>query len=205
MKIHNIAFAMLLVTGLLSTIGCAGRGDAPWASTRDTAIASNIALEWELMRTKAYNKLGIARLARGDVDGAIAAHKKVIDISPHVSVALKNWTIALLVWRDLDGAIAAQKKVLKMKPEISLAYNNLGGVLQTNGDLDGAIAAYKKAIELTPKFTEAYGNLAAIYRSQKDYDSAWKIIGAARSNGLGKGIAPKFLKDLEKDSGHIER
>ena len=111
---------------------------------------------------------------------------------------------ALMAKGDLAGAIVAYNKAIELNPKASKAYYNLGIALKAKGDLAGAIVAYNKAIELNPKFSTAYCNLAVAYYVKKDYGSAWKVIRAARRKGLGKGIHPKFLQDLEKESGRKE-
>ncbi len=92
-----------------------------------------------------------ARVAKGDVDGAIASYKKALELDPKSPLAHYNLGFALGAKGDQDGAIASYKKALELDPKLAEAHHDLGSALGAKGDQDGAIASYKKALDLDPK------------------------------------------------------
>ena len=107
-----------------------------------------------------YNNRGMARKAKGDLDGAIADYTKAIEIDPRDAHAYYNRGIARDDKGDHDGAIVDYTKAIEIDPRYAPAYNNRGIARRARGDLDGAIADYTKAIEIDPRDPLSYNNLA---------------------------------------------
>jgi tetratricopeptide (TPR) repeat protein len=120
----------------------------------------------------AHNNLGFALARKGDVDGAIACHKKAIELDPKYAKAHYNLGVALERKGDVDGAIACYKRAIELDPKVARAHTNLGAALNGKGDVDGAIACYKRAIELDPKDALTHYNLGVALERKGDVDGA---------------------------------
>ena len=131
------------------------RTKATWTAPSRTATK---AIELKPDYADAYNNRGIAKKAKGDLDGAIADYTKAIELKPDDADAYINRGDAKKAKGDLDGAIADYTKAIELKPDDAEAYVNRGDAKKAKGDLDGAIADYTKAIELKPDDAEAYVN-----------------------------------------------
>src|SRR6185436_1765049 len=75
-----------------------------------------------------YNNRGLAKQAKGDLDGAIADFNRAIELDPKLAISYHNRGLAQKAKGDLDGAIPN--------------YINSGIIKEGNGDHDGAIADY---------------------------------------------------------------
>jgi tetratricopeptide (TPR) repeat protein len=140
-----------------------------------------------------YNTRGEAKLAKDDLDGALADFNKAIELNPNLAGAYDNRgrvelaksdrdKILAETWNkfgrikknegDLDGALVGYNKAIELNPDFAIAYSNRGLVKKTKGDLDGALADFNKAIELKPDSATAYNNRGELKRSKKDLDGA---------------------------------
>ncbi len=122
------------------------RGDIDEARSRLQMIIEADPNDWG-----AINNLGNIHLLRGELDAAVLAYQRVLDLS-----------------KDNPAGQAA-------------AYGNLGRVLATRGDLDGAEAMYRKAMEIAMHAREMQGmhatsvNLAAVFVRRGNLDAAEAI------------------------------
>src|SRR3989344_6946387 len=74
----------------------------------------------------AYNNRGIAKRAKGDLNGAIADYNRALELDPRHANAYINRGYAKQVRGDHDGAITDYNRALKFDPQYALAYNNRG-------------------------------------------------------------------------------
>jgi len=119
-----------------------------------------------------YVASGRAKLAKRDMDGAIADFTKAIQLEPALAVAYLNRGRAKAVKGDLDGAIADSTKAIEFKPDDKFAYILRGSVKHDRGDLEGAIADYTKVIQLKPDDTFAYVHRGDVKRDKGDFEGA---------------------------------
>ena len=103
-----------------------------------------------------FNKRGLAKSDKGDLDGAIADYTRAIELDPKYASAYHNRGIAKSDKGDLDGAIADYSGAIELDPKFSAPYQGRGKARRIKGDLDGAIVDYNRAIELDPKNVYAY-------------------------------------------------
>src|SRR6266496_4192063 len=100
-----------------------------------------------------YNNRGLAREAKGDLDGAIADFNRAIELDPKLAISYHNRGLA----QKAKGAIPDFNRAIELNPKFAAgAYSNRGLAKQAKGDLDGAIADFNRAIELNPKDAGAY-------------------------------------------------
>jgi tetratricopeptide (TPR) repeat protein len=94
---------------------------------------------------------GMTAATKGDMDTAIAAFSRIVDLG--ASIDVKN---------------------------LASAYNLRGMCHEAKNDLQKALADYSKAIELDVKLAEAYGNRAMLYMKLGDEAKAKEDATAAR-------------------------
>src|SRR5262249_26715073 len=106
--------------------------------------------------------LGNALAMLGKLDGAIAAHRKAIELDPKNALAHNNLGKALYDQKKPAEAIACYRKAVELDPKNARFHYDLGNALNVQGKLDEAIACLRKAIALDPKHAQAHNNLAWI-------------------------------------------
>jgi lipoprotein NlpI len=120
-----------------------------------------------------YNNRGIAKVAKGDFDGAIADYGRALELDPKFAAAYNNRGMAKLRKDlDFDGAFADFNRALELDPKFAAAYNYRGIAKVVKGDFDGAIAEYNRALELDPKFAAAYRRRGIAKQAKSDFDGA---------------------------------
>lgn len=119
-----------------------------------------------------WKNLGVALGQRGDLNGAIAAHREAVRLAPTDATAHNNLAIVLRQLGDADGAIAACREAIRLDPEFAPTYDTLGISLQRKRDLDGAIEALREAIRRDPQYARAHNNLGTALNEKGDRDGA---------------------------------
>jgi hypothetical protein len=103
-------------------------------------------------------KDGLASAWEGDLEGAMAAFDRAIELSPRSSAA---WLNRGLAWRrrgDLDRALADLDKAVLYAPNDARAYYHRGLVLRQRGDLRRARADEERAVRLDPRYAPLVGS-----------------------------------------------
>jgi len=119
-----------------------------------------------------YYRVGIAKKAKGDLDGAIADYTKAIELNPRYAAAYVGRGLARKTKGDLDGAIADYDRAISLTPRLKEAYNNRGLAFQLKGQLEEAIADFDKALEFDPHYAGAHYNRASAARAKGDLKTA---------------------------------
>lgn len=117
-------------------------------------------------------KRGIAKQAKGDLDGAIADYNRAIELDPNAPRVYDCRGFAKRTKGDLDGAIADYDKAIELDPQDANGYHNRAFAKQAKDDLDGAIVDYDRAIELNPSEAHAYNNRGFARLTKRDLDGA---------------------------------
>jgi tetratricopeptide (TPR) repeat protein len=95
---------------------------------------------------------GLARAREGDVDRAIAAFDRAIEIAPRSALAYLNRGLAHRRRGDLEGALADLDRAVRFSPRAARGYYHRGLVLRQLGDLRRARADEARAVELDPRY-----------------------------------------------------
>jgi tetratricopeptide (TPR) repeat protein len=120
-----------------------------------------------------------------DVDGAIADHKKAIELDPKSGDYHADLAADLEAKGDAPGAIAAYTDAIALDPKDAISYTGRGILLDKKGDHDGAIADFNKAIELSPDAAAPYEARSAARAAKGDK------AGAAADHKQAKKLQPK--------------
>src|SRR5262249_6377356 len=115
--------------------------------------------------------LGEALQVKGDLDRAVAAYRKVLEIEPKLAFEVfPRLGLALQQKGDLEGAIAAFGRAVELNPRSAPAHNDLAWVLATCPDPKlrdpgRPVERARKAVDLAPKEGGCYNPLGvALYR-----------------------------------------
>jgi len=127
-------------------------------------------LDGKLYRAWAY--LGMAYAQLGQLDPAIEAYRKCIDIAPDYHKAFNN--VGELYRRKglLDYAAMVFKMATEIEPKISHYFYNLGITYFEIGMYPQSEEAFAKAFELDPNDYEYATELGQVQFTQKKYEAA---------------------------------
>lgn len=127
-------------------------------------------------KARTQNNYGTALAEDNQVDEAIEAFKKAIDLDPYYQDPISNIAVTYSMKGDSDNAIRYLYKAIEMYPNYAEAYNNLGSVYIDRKEFDNAEAALKKAVEIRPWYGKAYFNLARIAELKRDSQQVWEYM-----------------------------
>jgi protein O-mannosyl-transferase len=136
-----------------AVLGLAGLAALTW---RQTGMYSDIGTLWQTTIARnprcwmAHNNLGLALMADGQADEAIAHYRTAIEIEPGFAGTHNNLGIALMRKGETAGAVAQYREALAIDPSGAETHNNLGMALRRDGRVDEAIAQYGMALEIKP-------------------------------------------------------
>jgi tetratricopeptide (TPR) repeat protein len=158
------------------------RGEARRA-LREFEHAAALRPDW----ARALVNLGDARLAVGEVEGAIEAYRRAVRIAPDDPAAANNLAWALLQdpvkWPEaeaiIDGALAR-------RPEPRGYYlDTLGAVLLRKGDTAGALGAFRAALA-DPALTDRRARVLVLEHAAEAHVRLGDPAAAARCRALAE-------------------
>jgi tetratricopeptide (TPR) repeat protein len=120
---------------------------AGWTDIR-SARAKNMGLTLEELDSLAINERGVARKARGDIDGAIEDYTQAINLNPSLAEAFGNRGNAMFKNGDLDGALKDYEEALRLKPDDADVYYNRAIVWEDKSNPAAAISDFQKYLDL---------------------------------------------------------
>ncbi len=107
---------------------------------------------------EAFNNRGIARYAKGDLEGALQDYSEAIRLKPDYAIAFNNRGAARFATGDFETALQDYNEAIRLKPDYADAFHNRGLARRAKGDLEGALQDYDQAIRLKPDYAEAFNN-----------------------------------------------
>ncbi len=119
-----------------------------------------------------YNNLGAAYYQKGQLDKAMGALKKAIELNPNNKTARSNLGNVYIDLKMYDEAIAEHKKVIDLDPNNANAFANLGVAFSQKGDVVEGMNQFKKALSINPYHPLARKNLGYTYYRMKRWPEA---------------------------------
>ena len=119
-----------------------------------------------------FNNLGNCYDDIGDVEHALMALERAVEINPSLAESRTNLGNVYLKKGQVDDAIYEYRRALRINPVDAKTHNNLGNAYAKRGWWNDAISQYCLSLELDPNFTDAYKNLAIAYCKRKMFGQA---------------------------------
>jgi tetratricopeptide (TPR) repeat protein len=123
---------------------------------------------------EAWYAEGCEEEAADDLDAAIAAYRRALEIDPALPDAHLNLGRLRHEMGDLAAAEEHYRAAANARPDEPTPAFNLGVVLQDRGRLAEAAAAYERALALDSGFADAHYNLAGIYETLGSREAAFR-------------------------------
>ena len=131
----------------------------------------------------AQSNLAIALYKVGDLDGAVAANRRALELRPHdevieqTSVNNLGWALVELAEKrlrqgDMAGAEPLLREAIMLDPSFPEQLNNQGAACANRGQLANAILKYRTALEMDPNHARIRLNLALALAQTGDVDAA---------------------------------
>ena len=179
----------------VSPVSAAAADDVVRARDTDEVLESGLDSKHD---ARLLVERGTASLKQGDVEAAIGAFDKAIDMAPDMAEAYYGRAMAYgataeyrrkhaaafdeqahsyFARGDYNHAIADFSEAIRINPELANVnrcrlLRNRALAYRIQGDYDKAIADYNNVIRLNPDFARAYHDRALVHRAKLDYDNA---------------------------------
>lgn len=128
----------------------------------------------------AYLLLGATRLEEHELDPAVDALQRAVDISPKTALYQRELGVALFKQDKLTESHKALDLALKLDSKAPQAYYWRARVLEKQGQRSGAIADLETSVAIQPSFSEAYFTLAKLYSASGQIKKATAMLAKAK-------------------------
>lgn len=102
-----------------------------------------------------------------ELDSAITAYKKVIEINPKHFLSYHKIANILREQNKYDQAVTTYRQAIEINPDFSWSHYHLATILEKQEKSEEAIAAYQRAIELYPNFSVYHYNLENLLKKTR--------------------------------------
>ncbi|HEV2829460.1 MAG TPA: tetratricopeptide repeat protein [Pyrinomonadaceae bacterium] len=133
-----------------------------------------------------YLKASRTRLENRDLDGALAALDKAVELKPDFAEAYFERHRLHMLKGALDPALADLNKALLIDPEMKLAYVVRGRIRMMKNDVEGALSDFDNAVGKGYRSDEVYSARANLRMMKQDYGGAISDFNTAISMNPGR-------------------
>lgn len=119
-----------------------------------------------------FNNLGNSYNAVDNIDSALLALERAVEINPTLSESRANLGNIYLSKGQMTDAINQYREALRINPNDAKTHNNMGNAYVQRDWLNYAVNEYHQSLRLDPDFTDAYKNLAIVYCKQERFQQA---------------------------------
>jgi tetratricopeptide (TPR) repeat protein len=119
-----------------------------------------------------FNNLGNSYSEIGDIEMAVKALERAVQINPLLAESHTNLGNMYLKQKRVDEAITEYVAALKIQDNDAKMHNNLGNAYLQKKWYNDAIGQYTRATKLDPDFADAYINMSAAHIKAGDLSMA---------------------------------
>ena len=119
-----------------------------------------------------FNNLGNSYNAVDNMDSALLALERAVEINPTLSESRANLGNIYLAKGQVTDAVNQYREALRINPNDAKTHNNMGNAYVQRDWLNYAVNEYHQSLRLDPDFTDAYKNLAIVYCKQERFQQA---------------------------------
>ena len=128
-----------------------------------------------------YFNLGIYEANNGNINDAMLAYNKVLELNPDFAMAYMFIGILEFQKENYQNAYEYYTKAISKDDKMIDAYFNRAQIVfatktEDKIELKNAILDLERAVELDSKFIDAYYSMAIIYKNLEDYQSSIKAL-----------------------------
>jgi len=152
-----------------------------------------------------FNNLGNSYSDIGNIDSAMLALARAVEINPTLSESRSNLGNIYLKKGRIADAIREYEVALQINPNDAKTHNNLGNAYTQREWLNYAVTEYKESIRLDPNFTDAYKNLAITYCKQQRFGMAISQLKQAISLEPQDAGSYSQMGEVYREMGNYER
>ncbi len=124
---------------------------------------------------KAKERFNLAErsLKKGEIDEALTAFQRTLDIDAAYAPAYARLSVIALQQNDLEAAVEYLQRALEIRPNFAAGHYQLGSIYHKQGEIEKAIESFEAALTLKPNFASACNALAWLYaESEKNIGEA---------------------------------
>ncbi len=154
-------------------------------AVRDREVISN--------DVEALNLTGLAHGALGQLDNAITAFQRAIELEPNRYDLFNNFGTVLIDNGNVLHAEKLFKRAISIRRDYPEGWTNLGNSLKKQSQLGNAIAAYKFALSVDSKFVPALINIGLAFAEDQQFEFAENALASAVEQ---KPNDPRCLNNL---------
>jgi serine/threonine-protein kinase len=174
---------------------------------KEAAAAHRRALAIEPVAGEYYN-LGLALSGQGELQEAVDAYRKAIDLNENDARFHLSLGNAYLGLRQMAEAEAAYRKAIKLNSDYDKAYANLSIILRDLGKRKEAVEVSRRAVELRPEDPTHHIHLGVSLMHEGEFTEALAVLQAARQRMLDThpqlGILKTLLRDCQRLPGLLK-
>jgi len=159
---NRAAAGALIVVCLLYGIRVTSR-NADW---KDQFSLFSVTVRTSPNSAKAHYNLGVAYEDLGDLDAAMEAYRRALEIKPDQPEPRRNYGLALLTKGRPDQSLEQLNVAARLDPNLPDVFNDIGAALRRLGRLEEAAEAFQEEIRLRPEAWRAHYNLGTLRLDQ---------------------------------------
>lgn len=163
-----VRWLLSICTSLCVTQYASGTWEKPKANQTQNAACRSMEDYIYREASKLAHTKGLAKQSKGDLDGALIAYNRAIELDPKSAPAYTSRASIKEKKRDFDGALSDISSAIELAQKNSISYGFRGFLKGNKGDVRGALADFECAIQLDPKLADAYNCSAWLLATTSD-------------------------------------
>jgi tetratricopeptide (TPR) repeat protein len=137
-------------------------------------------------KAKLYNILGYLYETDRNLNKAMYAYDRAIELDPTLMKAKTNLGFVYQRQRDFEAALKLYKKILAENPKNVGIMNQLAFTYELMKKPKPALSTYKRALEIDPSHMDTYDNLAMLYKKMGRKEEMAEILKKKNSFEFAK-------------------